>query len=166
MIHSLFEIEEKKDNVKVKIIFMYQEPKMNNMDTSEDTELSHPCIVYKTHPKPIWLVFLILPICVREYIYFRVQTTRIYLFSYQIFHPEIQMNIKSYVNWKWISFFKFFVCYMIMVLANTCRKMNNSNIVISCNLYLNFHRTKQIKLNFMCWFLYFHVVVIWSRQCI
>ena len=53
MIHSLFEIEEKKDNVKVKIIFMFQEPKMNNMDTSEDTELSHPCIVYKTHPKPI-----------------------------------------------------------------------------------------------------------------
>ena len=53
MIHSLFEIEEKNDNVKVKIIFMYQEPEMNNMNTSEDTELSHPCIVYKTHPKPI-----------------------------------------------------------------------------------------------------------------
>ena len=52
MIHSLFEIETN-GNVKVEIIFMYQERKMNNMDTSEETELSHPCIVYKTHPKPI-----------------------------------------------------------------------------------------------------------------
>ena len=52
MIHSLLEIE-KNGNVKAKIISMYQERKMNNMDTSEETELSHPCIVYKTHPKPI-----------------------------------------------------------------------------------------------------------------
>ena len=52
MIHNLLEIE-KNGDVKVKIIFLYQESKMNNMDTSEDTELSHPCIVYKTHPKPI-----------------------------------------------------------------------------------------------------------------